>query len=87
MSIIYILSQGDYERNKNVLVTTNVKQVVNKYVNLIKNGGYGSPFDNPYIEIWENTSNQEMPIAYFHEDNDNEQQLVKYLSKLGNVKM
>lgn len=77
---IYILQTGDYERNRNILVTTDVKIVANKYVQLINNGAFGS-LDNPYIEIW-NEGDENYPTAHFHENMKNEQQLIKYLSKL-----
>lgn len=76
----YILQKGEYRRNRNVLVTQNVKKVAKKYSELIKEGAFGS-LDNPYIEIW-NENDEEYPTASFHENTDNEKQLTKYLSKL-----
>lgn len=78
-----MLSQGDYERNRNILVTTDVKQVAKKYVEIINAGEYGSTFDNPYIEIWKDGYEEEYHYKEFHENSSNEKQIIKYLSKLG----
>lgn len=83
MSIIYILSQGDYERNCIMLVTTDVKQVAKKYVEIINLGQYGSSFDNPYIEIWKDGCGVKYHYKEFHENNKNEKQIIKRLSKIG----
>jgi len=83
MNTIYILTQGDYKYKSTVLVTTDVKQVVKKYVEIIVSDGYGKIFDNPYIEIWKNGCEEEYHYKEFHENNNNENQIVKYLSKLG----
>ncbi|MGG3890289.1 hypothetical protein [Metabacillus fastidiosus] len=77
-STIYILIQGDYHRSRNTCVTTNVKEVSKRYVDVIKSGGFGSSSDNPYIEIWVDS----VLVTDFHENEDNERRLVKYLSKL-----
>jgi hypothetical protein len=76
----YILQTGDYERNRNILVTTDVKLVANKYIKLINKGAFGS-LDNPYIEIW-NEGDENYPTAHFHENTNDEQRLIKYLTKL-----
>lgn len=78
---VYILQTGDYHRNRNVLVTTDVKTVAKEYVKLINEGAFGSSHDNPYIEIW-NEGDREHPTANFHKNENNEKRLVKFLSKL-----
>lgn len=82
MATTYILQTGDYHRTRNILVTQDVKKVAKKYVELVKEGAFGSAMDNPYIEIW-NKDDVDYATAYFHENTKNEKQLVKYLSKLG----
>jgi hypothetical protein len=77
---IYVLQKGDYERTRNIMVTTDVKEVAKKYVEMIEKGAYGDFFENPYIQIWTKTE-EDYPEA-FHENIKNEQKLIKYLSKL-----
>jgi hypothetical protein len=77
---IYILQKGDYERTRNIMVTTDVKEVAKKYTDLIKDGAYGDLYHNPYIQIW-NKTEEDYPET-FHENIKNEQKLIKYLSKL-----
>lgn len=80
---IYILQQGQYHRTRNVLVTPDVKKVASHYVRMIEEGMYGCPIDTPFIQIW-NEDDEDYPTAGFDEQIENEQQLVKYLTKLAN---
>lgn len=77
----YILQKGDYHRNRNILVTSDVKKFAKKYVDMIQKGAFGDACDNPYIEIW-NEADEDYPTASSHEKEKNESRLIKYLSKL-----
>ena len=78
----YILQKGEYHHNRNILVTSDVKKVASYYVRMI-NEGMNSTLDKPFIEIW-NENDEDYPTAGFDEQIKDEQQLVKYLSKLAN---
>lgn len=79
--MIYILSSGDYQYEKTLLATTDVKKVAKAYVDIIKDGGYGCLFKNPYIEIRRDGEVTQFPDV-FHENTSQEKRLVKHLSKL-----
>lgn len=78
MRAIYILQQGEYERTRNKLVSMDVKEIARAYVKVIKEGGFGDVFNNPYIEIWVDGKLTDE----YHETEKNFTRLVKYLSKL-----
>lgn len=78
---IFLLTAGDYNYAKNLMVTTDVRVVAKAYANIVRDGGYGFMYSKPYIEIRIDGEMEEYPTV-FAEKIKQEQRLVKYLSKL-----
>lgn len=78
---MYVLQTGDSNYTRNRMVTSDVREVAEKYVELIEEGAFGDLFSNPSIQIWTQTE-EEFPYT-FNENVKSKAKLIKYLSKLG----
>lgn len=77
----FVLVIGGY-RPRNILVTSNVKKVCRKYVDLMEIWGeHYHDSDRPYIEVWLE-EDENYPTSEVMDMTTNERQLVKYVSKL-----
>lgn len=73
---IFTLSTGEHN-SVNRLVTTDVKAVASRYVEIVESGDFEFSSSTPYVEIWVDGELQDV----FHEPERDEEKLWKYLSK------
>lgn len=77
--ITYVLTKGEYERYRIVLVSTDVKLVAKEYAKLTNTKNFTPAFDSPTVQVW----NDNKQIAEFWELSKSESKITKILSKLG----
>lgn len=77
---IFVLTTGDYQYQTNIMATADVKKIAKKYVEIIKEGGFGDYSKHPYVQIWVTDEADDFPET-FSENTANEKRLVKFLSK------
>ena len=82
METIYVLQEGEYHRCRNIMVTTNVKDIASAYVKSVEEGISSGHSNSPFIEIWNAETNKDGYPVQFGDFERNEQRLVKCLSKL-----
>lgn len=77
---IFTLSTGEHN-SVNRLVTTDVKAVASKYVEIVESGDFEFSSSTPYVEIWVDGELQDV----FHEPECDEKKLWKCLSKKARI--